>query len=83
LAGNALTLTLLTSAITAYWQVHDLRRVSGMAESHFAREMMLSITWAAYATLSIVVGLRKRYAPIRYFRHDGVRDHDCESSRLT
>jgi uncharacterized membrane protein len=29
--------------------------------------MMLSITWAAYATLLVVVGLMKRYAPIRYF----------------
>ena len=28
---------------------------------------MLSITWSAYATLSVVVGLRRQYAPIRYF----------------
>jgi len=28
---------------------------------------MLSITWALYATLLIVVGLKRRYAPIRYF----------------
>ena len=28
---------------------------------------MLSITWALYATVAIVVGLKKRYAPIRYF----------------
>ena len=64
-----LTLTLLTSEITAYWQVHDVRQVSASAaaDSHFAREMMLSVTWAVYATLLIVVGLRKRYAPIRYF----------------
>jgi uncharacterized membrane protein len=69
LAANVLTLTLLTSEITAYWHVHDLRHVSTVtaADSHFAREMMLSITWAAYATLLIVVGLRRRYAPIRYF----------------
>jgi len=69
LMANALTLTLLTSEITAYWQVHDTRYVSALASanSHFAREMMLSITWALYATLLIVVGLKKRYAPIRYF----------------
>ena len=29
--------------------------------------MMLSVTWAVYATVLIVVGLWKRYAPIRYF----------------
>jgi uncharacterized membrane protein len=69
LLANVLTLTLLTSEITAYWHVHDTRHFSTVtaADSHFAREMMLSITWAAYATLLIVVGLRRRYAPIRYF----------------
>ena len=69
LMANALTLTLLTSEITAYWRVHDLQHVavSAPANSHFAREMMLSITWALYATLLVVVGLKKRYAPIRYF----------------
>jgi uncharacterized membrane protein len=68
LMANVLTLTLLTSEITAYWQVHDVRlSESAAATSHFAREMMLSITWALYATVLIVVGLRKRYAPIRYF----------------
>jgi hypothetical protein len=69
LAANALTLTLLTSEITAYWQVNDMRHASAFASanSHFAREMMLSITWALYATMLIVVGLKKRYAPIRYF----------------
>jgi hypothetical protein len=65
MAGNVVTLTLLTSEITAYWQLHQSALTS--ANSHFAREMMLSITWAAYATLLIVVGLRQKYAPIRYF----------------
>lgn len=69
LAANALTLTMLTSEITAYWHVQDARQGSAFppAESHLAREMMLSITWAIYATLLVVVGLRRRYAPIRYF----------------
>ena len=66
--ANVVTLTLLTSEITAYWHVRDLRHVSATvaANSHFAREMMLSITWAVYATLLIVIGLKKKYAPIRY-----------------
>jgi uncharacterized membrane protein len=69
LLANALTLTLLTSEITAYWHLQDRRHVSTFlsANSHFAREMMLSITWAGYATLLVVVGLSRKYAPIRYF----------------
>jgi predicted membrane protein DUF2339 len=70
LAAHAVTLALLTSEITGYWHVHDGRQVSSAlpsATSHFAREMMLSITWAMYATVLIVVGLRRKYVPIRYF----------------
>ena len=69
LLANVIGLTLLTSEITAYWHLHDLRHLSSASSpnSFFAREMMLSITWAVYATTLIVVGLQKRYAPIRYF----------------
>jgi uncharacterized membrane protein len=69
LAANALTLTLLTSEITAYWHVFDARQVSrsASADMHFAREMMLSITWAVYATILAIVGLVRKYPPIRYF----------------
>jgi uncharacterized membrane protein len=27
---------------------------------------MVSVTWGVYATVLIVIGLRRRYAPIRY-----------------
>ena len=27
----------------------------------------MSVTWALYSTVLIVIGLRRRYAPIRYF----------------
>jgi uncharacterized membrane protein len=59
----------LTSEITAFWQLRELvGRSSALSRSgHLAREVMLSITWSVYATLSIVVGLRRQYAPIRYF----------------
>lgn len=69
LVANALTLTLLTGEITAYWHVFDARRTSELASTsmHFAREMMLSITWAVYATILVIVGLVRKYAPIRYF----------------
>jgi uncharacterized membrane protein len=67
--ANALTLVLLTAEITAFWQVRDVARLSPNAstEGHFAREMMLSVTWALYAMGLIIVGFRKQYAPIRYF----------------
>jgi uncharacterized membrane protein len=67
LAGNLLTLTLFTSEITAYWHVHDMHFATAPSDSSLAREMMLSITWAVYATVLVVIGLKKRYAPIRYF----------------
>jgi uncharacterized membrane protein len=69
LAASVITLSLFTSEITAYWHVRDLGLASQAtsADSAFAREMMLSVTWAAYATLLIVAGLKKHFAPIRYF----------------
>jgi uncharacterized membrane protein len=69
LVANILTLTLLTSEITAYWHVFDARHTSESASTNmqFAREMMLSITWAVYATVLVIVGLIRKYAPIRYF----------------
>jgi uncharacterized membrane protein len=52
------TLALLTSEIYGYWPLR---------EGHLARELTVSVTWGIYATALIVVGLRYRYAPIRYF----------------
>ena len=58
LVAQFVTLALLTSEIHGYWARH---------EGHFARELMVSVTLGAYATALIVIGLQKRYAPIRYF----------------
>ena len=66
LLANGLTLVFLTSEITAFWQVHDAEHL-GRAEGLLARGATLSLAWAAYATAAIVVGIRRRYAPIRYF----------------
>jgi uncharacterized membrane protein len=55
--AQVVTLALLTSEIHAYWVLR---------EGHFARELMVSVTWGVYATVLIVIGLRRRYAPIRY-----------------
>jgi uncharacterized membrane protein len=67
-AASLLTLSLVTSEISAYWRLHDaargLRTIS--ADSVLARGMMVSVAWAAYATALIGAGFRKRYAPIRF-----------------
>jgi uncharacterized membrane protein len=58
IVAQVLGLALLTSEINAYWRGH---------QDHFAQELMISVTWALYSTVLIVVGLKRRYAPIRYF----------------
>jgi uncharacterized membrane protein len=54
--ANALTLTLLTSEITAFCQSRAMS----------AREMVISLTWVTYATALALVGMRKQYAPVRH-----------------
>jgi uncharacterized membrane protein len=58
LAAQFLTLLGLTSEIRAYWSAF---------EAALTRELMLSVTWAAYATILVVVGLRRSVAPLRIF----------------
>src|SRR5262249_53141372 len=67
--ASVLTLAVLTTEINANWHVYDARRTSTFASMsmRFAREMTLSLTWAVYATILVIVGLVRRYAPIRYF----------------
>jgi uncharacterized membrane protein len=69
IVASMLTLSLLTSEINAYWHVYDTRHTSASASTtmRFAREMMTSITWAVYATILVIVGLLRKYAPVRYF----------------
>jgi uncharacterized membrane protein len=57
-AAQIVSLVLLTREIHAYF---------AMREGVFTRELLVSVTWAVYATVLIVIGLQRRYAPIRYF----------------
>jgi len=58
ITAQVLSVVLLTSEIHAYFAVrHDA----------FTRELLVSICWAVYATVLVVIGLRRRYAPLRYF----------------
>lgn len=61
--ASALTLMLISAEIVSYWQVRE----TTAPQAELARQVMLSAAWAAYAALLIVVGMRRHYAPIRYF----------------
>jgi uncharacterized membrane protein len=62
-AAHALTVVLMTMEITSFWEVRAL----GSTGADFTREVMLSSAWAIYAAALIAVGMRRHYAPIRYF----------------
>ena len=64
--ANGLAVAALTSDIFGYWHARELQ-MSASLDGSLAREMMLTLTWSFYATGAIVVGLRRNYAPIRYF----------------
>jgi uncharacterized membrane protein len=57
-AAQFLTVAALTGEINAFWAVRG---------DEFARQMMLSVSWAASGAVLILVGLRRQYPPIRYF----------------
>ena len=60
-AANLLALTLITAEIQAFWQVRSPGR-----SGYLAQHVMTSLAWGLYAVVSLVAGLRMRYAPIRY-----------------
>ncbi|HET7619664.1 MAG TPA: DUF2339 domain-containing protein [Vicinamibacterales bacterium] len=65
-AAALVTIGVLTSEINAYWQVREAATLARAGDAERARQMMLSVTWAIYATILIIVGLKRRYAPARY-----------------
>jgi uncharacterized membrane protein len=60
--GNVLTIVLLTTEIGFYWQARE----DTDAAARLARSASVSVTWAVYGTALIVVGIVRRYAPVRY-----------------
>jgi uncharacterized membrane protein len=62
--ANLLTLSLVSAELSAYWRARQL--AAGGRQFTLAREMSLSIFWAAYAAALIAIGIRRRYRPIRY-----------------
>jgi len=63
LGASALTIAVITTEIQSYWEVQALRG----DDTSLAREAMLSTAWALYAAAAIAIGIRRQYAPIRYF----------------
>ena len=62
IAASALTVIVISTEIVSFWQLR-----TGSADAYVAREMMLSAFWVMYAALLVVLGMRRKYAPIRYF----------------
>ena len=64
-AANVLMLVTLSTEIHAFWELRgDTVRFASSAE--LVRQMMLSATWGAYAAGLTAIGIKRRYAPVRY-----------------
>jgi uncharacterized membrane protein len=59
--ASLVTLAVLSTEIVSFWTLR------GTAADDVARQMMLSASWVMYAALLVLVGMRTKYAPIRYF----------------
>jgi uncharacterized membrane protein len=62
--ASVVTLGLLSGEVSAFWA---LREQALSTSYEFARQLSLSVAWAGYAAALIAVGIRRRYAPLRYF----------------
>ncbi len=63
--ANVLMLVTLSTEIYAFWALRQATaRFAASAE--LVGQMMLSATWGAYAAGMTAVGIKRRYAPIRY-----------------
>ena len=65
--GIRTTFVLLAQVLTLLWFTSEIRSYWWSFESARTRELMLSVTWAAYATVLVVIGLARRFAPLRIF----------------
>jgi uncharacterized membrane protein len=60
--ASILTVLMLTAETTKYWD----QRGAELSDATFARGLTISVLWAFYAAVLIVIGIRRRYAPIRF-----------------
>jgi uncharacterized membrane protein len=61
-AAQILTVAVLTAEASAYWAVGTLSR----SDAWLASQLSISLLWAAYAAGLVVIGLQRRYPPVRY-----------------
>jgi uncharacterized membrane protein len=59
--ASVLTLAWITAEIQSYWDVREQT-----APAHLYEQTMLSLAWAAYGAVLIVVGMRRDYPLTRY-----------------
>jgi predicted membrane protein DUF2339 len=62
IAASIVTVIIISMEIVSFWTLR-----SDSADAPVAREMMLSASWVAYAAVVVALGIRRKYAPIRYF----------------
>jgi uncharacterized membrane protein len=62
LLGNVITIVLFTTEIGFYWQLREATD----AAARLAGSASVSVAWALYGTALIVVGIIRKYAPVRY-----------------
>jgi uncharacterized membrane protein len=60
-AANVLTVGLLTADIYSFWELREEQ-----LSASFARELSVSVTWAAYGMGLITLGFNRRSAVLRY-----------------
>jgi uncharacterized membrane protein len=64
IAANLATLMWITAEIGTWFRPQGAAGAS--AAGHFARQVSTSIAWAVYGVVLVAVGIRRRYAPVRY-----------------
>jgi hypothetical protein len=64
--GTVLAFLLVNIEIADYFSTPGAAALTFQFSGNFARDMSYSIAWALFALLLLIVGIRKRTAPVRY-----------------
>jgi uncharacterized membrane protein len=64
--GTVLAFLLVNIEIADYFSTSGSVALTFQFSGNFARDMSYSIAWALFALLMLIIGIRKRTAPVRY-----------------
>ncbi|PYI41229.1 MAG: hypothetical protein DMF12_10855, partial [Verrucomicrobia bacterium] len=64
--GTVLAFLLVNIEIGDYFSIPGVAALTFEFSGSFARDMSYSIAWALFALLLLIIGMRKRTAPVRY-----------------